>query len=394
VRLLHTSDWHLGRTLHGFSLGDAQATAVDAVVTTAIEQSVDVVVVAGDVFDRAVPPVESLRVLNDALTRLASAGIIVVVVSGNHDSGDRLGTYAGLLQDGVHIVGSARSTTAIELDDEYGPVVIYPLPYLDPDAARLDLSPDGEPLERSHQAVVSAALDRISADLSQRGSIRSVVVGHAFVVGSAEAGADLVELTSESERDLTVGGVQVVPSSVFDGRGISYVALGHLHRPQQVRSGDSVIAYSGSLLRYSLSETGHDKSMIVVDFGAPGSEPVLERIPVPQARGMARLADTIDNLMGDLYAAHREDFVELAVTDDAYPERMHARLDAVFPFALIKRHQPATVATASSIGHGDARGRDPLDVMTDFLRKVTGREPTASEHEVLRSAYESVRTGA
>lgn len=402
MRLLHTSDWHLGRTLHGFSLGDAQAAAVDAIVATAIEREVDVFVIAGDVFDRAVPPVEALRVLNDALVRLAAAGIAVVVIAGNHDSGERLGTYAGLLQDGVHIVGSARVPAVIELADEHGPLAIYPLPYLDPDVARLELGAAGEPLERSHEAVVRAALDRISADLVDRDSPRAIVVGHAFVVSSAntsgeaavDAATDLSALTSESERDLTVGGVQVVPASAFEGRGLSYVALGHLHRPQRVRAAETVMAYSGSLLRYSLSEAGHDKTMLIVDIGAPGTVPTLESVPVPQARGMARLVDTIDNLIGERHADHRDDFVELVVTDDAYPERMHARLDAVFPYALVKRHQPVATATPTGSGRGDARGREPLAVMSDFLRKVTGREPSHAERAVLRAAYESVRTGA
>jgi exonuclease SbcD len=394
VRLLHTSDWHLGRTLHGFSLGDAQAAAVDAVVATAIERDVDLVVVAGDVFDRAVPPIEALRVLNDALLRLSSAGIAVVIVSGNHDSGDRLATYAGLLQGGVHIVGSTGVIgEAVEVKDEHGTVVIYPVPYLDPDSARHELGEPGEPLERSHEAVMRAALHSIAYDLASRGSPRAVLVGHAFVVPSSDPGVDASAFSSESERDLTVGGVQLVPAALFDDRGLTYVALGHLHRPQQVRTTRPSMAYSGSLLRYSLSECGQAKSVVIVEIGASGDEPVLERIEIPQTRGMARLSDTIDNLIGPDYLEHREDFVELIVTDDAYPERMHARLDAVFPYALVKRHQPVVTGMQRGSGRGDARGRQPLDVIADFLRKVTGREPTTPEIDVLRSVYESVRAG-
>jgi len=391
VRLLHTSDWHLGRTLHGFSLSDAQARAVEAIVTTAIESQVDAVLVAGDVFDRAVPPVEALRTLSDALTRLSAAGITVIIVAGNHDSGDRLGMYAGLLREGVHIVGSTDVVgDAVQLDDAYGPVLVYPVPYLDPDAARHELGAPEAPLERSHEAVMRAALDEIEADLVGRGSPRAVVVGHAFVVPSATAEADLAQFTSESERDLTVGGVQVVPSSLFDGRGLTYVALGHLHRPQQLRCVDPVIAYSGSLLRYSLSEAGQQKTAVLVELGAPGTTPALTRVDLPPGRGMARLAGTMDALMGTANLACRDDFVELVVTDDVYPERMHARLDSAFPFALVKRHRPR-LAHSSPPGRGDSRGRDPLDVVADFLRKVTGREPSGAEASVLRTVYESVR---
>jgi exonuclease SbcD len=218
-------------------------------------------------------------------------------------------------------------------------------------------------------------------------------VGHAFVVPSSDPGVDASAFSSESERDLTVGGVQVVPAALFDDRGLTYVALGHLHRPQQVRTTRPSMAYSGSLLRYSLSECGQVKSVVIVEIGASGDEPVLERVEIPQTRGMARLSDTIDNLMGPDYLEHHQDFVELIVTDDAYPERMHARLDAVFPYALVKRHQPVVRGMQGGSGRGDARGRQPLDVMADFLRKVTGREPTTPEIDVLRSVYELVRAG-
>ena len=402
MRLLHTSDWHLGRTLHGFSLRDAQEAAVGAIVALAVDRSVDAVVVAGDVFDRAVPPVESIRLLNDALLRLDEAGITTIVTSGNHDSGDRLTTYAALLRDRVHLVGSVSGVgRPITLADQHGPVLVYALPYLDPDAARHELAVDGGPLERSHAAVVGEALDRIAADLGQwPAGTRAVVVGHAFVADVAladVADADVAvsdvavpdDLTSSSERDLSIGGVQVVPSALFADRGLAYVALGHLHRPQVVGSVDVPIRYSGSLLRYSLSEAAHEKSVTVVDIDAAGQVNV-EVVAIPQPRGMARLTGTIDELLGDAFAVHREDFVELVVTDPVYPERMHARLAERFGWILTAVHRPVSSALPMAAGRGDARGRDPLDVMADFFRKVTEREPSESEVDVLRQALESV----
>ena len=392
MRILHTSDWHLGRTLHGFSLREAQEQAVAHVVDLAISRGVDLVIVAGDVFDRAVPPVESLRLLNEALVRLDSAGITTIITSGNHDSGDRLASYSALLRDRVRIVGSiAEVGVPVELADEFGPVLVYPLPFLEPDTARQALGAEGEPLERSHEAVMTAALDVVAADLAQRGGPRAIAGGHAFVadVGepSGDAGAPaLQDLTSTSERDLSVGGVQVVPARVFAGRGLQYVALGHLHRPHTVRLADPVAVYSGSLLRYSLSEAAHAKSVTLIEMGRPGSAPVIETVALPEGRGMARLSGTIDDLLGEDHRVHRDDFVELVVTDAEYPERMHARLDAVFPWALTKVHEPLGAPVPVTGERGDARGRDPVDVMSQFFRKVTGRE--LSE---LRSTYESVR---
>lgn len=330
MRLLHTSDWHLGRSLHGLSLIDAQAAAVDRLVSQAVERNVDLFVVAGDIFDRAVPPIEALRILNDAVARLNDSAIAVVLIAGNHDSGERLSTYSSVLREGVWVVGDTEAlATPIVLRDEFGEVLVYALPFLDPDLVRHGLG-DDEPLERSHDAVMARALELIEADRAERGDLRSVAIGHAFVV------AGQVPDVSESERDLSIGGVQSVPVSRF-GRSFDYVALGHLHRPQQV--GTPTVRYSGSLLRYSFSEAGHSKSFLVVDIGAPGSEVEIEQVEIAQPRPMTRLKGTMASLLSDENLEARDHFVELVVTEESYPERMHARLDDAFPFALRKEFE-------------------------------------------------------
>ena len=395
MRLLHTSDWHLGRSLHSTSLHAAQEQAVGFIVDLAVTESVDCIVIAGDVFDRAIPPIESLRLLNRAIDALAAAGVTVIITAGNHDSGDRLATYSGVLAEGVHLVGSLDAVgTSVTLEDEFGPVLVYPLPYLEPDVARVSLSGDDEPLERSHEAVMRAAVDLIRRDLAGLPvpTPRAVAIGHAFVanVRRPEEWTDAGGTTSESERDLTVGGVQVVPAGVFEGAGLQYVALGHLHRGHEVSGGDTIVRYSGSLLRYSFSEAAHDKHVVIVDIGAPGSACEIREVSLPQPRPMSRLRDPIDALLSDTYAHARDHFVELVVTDDAPPERMHARLDAVFAYALRKSHEPANRISLER-DRGDARGKEPLDVIADFLRKVTGAVPDDAQLAILRAGYEECR---
>jgi exonuclease SbcD len=395
VRFLHTSDWHLGRSLHSTSLHAAQEQAVNFIVDLAVTESVDCIVIAGDVFDRAIPPIESLRLLNRAIDALAEAGVTVIITAGNHDSGDRLATYSGVLTEGVHLVGSLDSVgTPVTLEDEFGPVLVYPLPYLEPDVARVSLSGDDEPLERSHEAVMRAAVDRIRRDLADCPvpAPRAVAIGHAFVanVRRPEEWTDASGITSESERDLTVGGVQVVPAGVFEGVGLQYVALGHLHRGHEVSGGDTIVRYSGSLLRYSFSEAAHDKHVVIVDIGAPGTACEIRVVSLPQPRPMSRLRDSIDALLSDTYAHARDHFVELVVTDDAPPERMHARLDAVFAYALRKSHEPANRVSLER-DRGDARGKEPLDVIADFLRKVSGAVPDDAQLAILRAGYEECR---
>lgn len=381
MRLLHTSDWHLGRTLHGLSLIEAQRDAVDLLVREAIDREVDLFVVAGDVFDRAVPPIEALRILNDAVLRLSEASISVVIIAGNHDSGERLSTYSSVLRAGVWVVGDTENLASpIVLADEFGEVLIYALPFLDPDLVRHELGAD-EPLERSHDAVMSRAVELIAEDRAVRGNPRSIAIGHAFIVAGA------APEVSESERDLSIGGVQSVPVSRF-ADVFDYVALGHLHRPQQV--GGSSVRYSGSLLRYSFSEAGHGKSFLVIDVGAAGAEPVIEQVEIPQPRPMSRLRGSMDELISDSHEAAREHFVELIVTEESYPERMHARLDAVFPFALRKEFE-STMRLDAQAPRGDARGRDPLDVVRDFLDSAGVTTDGDGDLALVRAVYERVR---
>lgn len=381
MRLLHTSDWHLGRSLHGFSLIEAQREAVSSLVDQAIAREVDLFIVAGDVFDRAVPPIEALRILNEAVARLHAASIPLILIAGNHDSGERLSTYSSVLRDGVWVIGDTTSiATPLVLRDEFGEILIYALPFLDPDLVRHELG-DEEPLERSHDAVMTRALDLISADRAERGNPRSIAIGHAFVVAG-----DPPEV-SESERDLSIGGVQSIPASRF-ADSFDYVALGHLHRPQQ--AGDPRIRYSGSLLRYSFSEAGHEKSFLIVDIGAPGVAISVDRVEIIQPRPMSRLRGSMDDLLGEAHAEHRDHFVELIVTEESYPERMHARLDAVFPFSLRKEFE-STRQAVSAAARGDARGRDPLEVIRDFLESTGVTIDQTTDLDIVREVYERVR---
>src|SRR4051794_30760973 len=217
MRLLHTSDWHLGRAFHRASMLDAQAGFTGHLVTTVRERGVDAVVVSGDVYDRAVPPLAAVELFDDALHRLAGLGVPTIMISGNHDSARRLGVGAGLLgRAGVHLrTDPARCATPVLLSDEHGEVAFYGLPYLEPALVKDEFQASGP----SHEAVLGAAMDRVRADLSGRpAGTRSVVLAHAFVTGGK---------ASDSERDITVGGGAAVPADVFSG--VDYVALGHLH---------------------------------------------------------------------------------------------------------------------------------------------------------------------
>ena len=242
MRLLHTSDWHLGRAFHRVNMLGAQAEFIGHLVTTVRERAVDAVVVSGDVYDRAVPPLAAVELFDDALHRLAGLGVPTVMISGNHDSARRLGVGAGLIgRAGIHLrTEPSASGTPVVLADGDGDVAFYGLPYLEPALVKDEFGVE----KAGHEAVLAAAMDRVRADLAARApGTRSVVLAHAFVTGGEP---------SDSERDITVGGVAAVPAGVFDG--VDYVALGHLHGCQTLTDR---VRYSGSPLPYSFSEAAH-----------------------------------------------------------------------------------------------------------------------------------------
>jgi exonuclease SbcD len=376
MRLLHTSDWHLGRSLHRADLLGAQAAFVDHLVDTVRAEHVDTVLVAGDVYDRALPPVEAVGLFDEALHRLTDAGARVVLISGNHDSAARLGVNARLLdRAGVHLRTRVDGVAdPVLVADEHGPVVLYPLPYLEPAAVAAEL-PGG-----THAAVLGAALDAVRADLAGRGPVRSVVLAHAWVHGGA---------ASDSERDVSVGGVAAVSAALFED--FDYVALGHLHGPQTLAPH---LRYSGSPLAYSFSEAGHAKGSWLVEVGAGGLAHV-EQVPAPVARRLSVLRGTLPELLADVvHEGAVADFVSVTLTDAARPEAAMDRLRTRFPHTLVLTWEPAEVS-------GDQRGyrqrlvgRSDLELSVDFVSHVRGTAAEDAEAHLLEQAFEAVRIGA
>ena len=405
MKILHTSDWHLGRKIATHDMHEHQENALDFLVEKAIEHQVAAVLVSGDVFDGPVPNVDSMRILNKVLTRLHEAGIISILTAGNHDQADRLALNSNLMLDRVHIVGSSNVLDyLVEIEDEHGPVVIYPVTFLWPDDERHKLAKGEEPLPRTHLAVTSAVVETIKSDLAERktvnSNVRAVVMAHSFVTkgGHSPAETATAEVCCDSERDLSIGGVQTIPSDLFDG--IDYVALGHLHRPQIVNTTEhskALIRYSGSLLRYSLSEVNHEKSFVIVDLGHPDKKIDIELVPIPQGRAMARLRDTLENLLSDKYAKHRKDFVELITTDKERPDHLFDRLKNTFEAILSHHHIPEgqDVVGIKDAKVVDLSKREPLDILSDFVMRVTGFAASDDERQVLRVALEkSEESGA
>ncbi|WP_347057891.1 exonuclease SbcCD subunit D C-terminal domain-containing protein [Blastococcus sp. HT6-30] len=371
MRLLHTSDWHIGRTLHGTDLLAEQEAVLSGLAAVVTAERVDVVVVAGDVYDRAVPSADATGVLDRVVGRLLATGARVVLTPGNHDSARRLGTFSGLLSAaGLHVRAvTPRLDEPVLLADEHGEVAVYGIPYLEPEVARHEL---GVPAARGHEAVLREAMDRVRADLFLRPGARSVVLAHAFVGGG---------LASESERDICVGGVDLVPARVFDG--VDYVALGHLHRPQTL---STRMRYSGSPLAYSFGEAGQQKQAWLVDLDADGLAEV-RAVPLPTPRALSVLTGTLEELLAEpALAAAEQHFVSARLTDPIRPADPMRRLQERFPFCVHLDWAGAGAATEGGSYQERMKGRSALDVAGEFVSHVRGVPATAAERELLARA--------
>jgi exonuclease SbcD len=373
MRILHTSDWHLGRSFHREGMLTHQAAFVDHLLEVVDAERVDLVVVAGDIYDRALPHVDAVRLADETLARLAASRAKAVLTSGNHDSAQRLGFSSRLIDAaGVFIrTDSGAVGTPVLLEDEHGPVAVHGIPYLDPDSVREPWGLRG----RSHEAALTEAMRRIRADLDGRGpGTRSVVLAHAFVAGAEP---------SDSERDISVGGVSIVPTSVFDG--IDYAALGHLHGRHTLTES---VRYSGSPLAYSFSEATHRKGSWLVDLDRDGLA-AAEFVEAPVPRPLARLHGPLAELLADpALSVHEESWVQATLTDDVRPQQAMDRLRARFPHTLVLGFEPAS-GGGPAVPAARLQGRSDHDIALDFVAEMRGAAATDEESALLRDALDA-----
>lgn len=379
MRVLHTSDWHLGRSFHREGMLGAQAGYIDHLIDVVRDERVDLVVVAGDIYDRALPNVDAVALLHEALERLRDTGVRTVLISGNHDSARRLGFGAGLMDAaGIHIRTDTEAlATPVACEDEYGPVVVYGIPYIEPELVRVPWGLD----ERSHTAALTHAMGRVHADLAERpGGTRSLVLAHAFVTGGE---------ASDSERDISVGGSAIVPASTFDG--VDYAALGHLHG-RQTLGDDGRVRYSGSPLAYSFSEEHQVKGGWLVEIGPSGvKDATFVAAPVP--RPIARVRGRLDDLLtGAAWASYEDHWLQVTLIDPDRPEAAMERLRERFPHTLVLAFEPEggdrpyDDSWASRVAE-----RSETDIALDFVAAMRGSDADDDERDLLFRAFEAVR---
>jgi len=377
MRILHTSDWHLGRIFCGVHLTGEQEHVLEKLLDVIKDGGIDAVVIAGDVFDRAVPPVEAVNLLDDVLNRIVfGLKKPVIAIAGNHDSPDRLAFGKSFFSSsGLYVFGQAgREADCVVLEDRYGEVAFCPIPYAEAPFVRDALSDEEI---TSHEAAMAALVRR--AEAASAGYRRRVAVAHTFVTGGQ---------ASESERPLAVGGAAEVPAGLFSAFG--YTALGHLHRPQKLPGG---VVYSGSLLKYSFDEANHKKSAFIVEMDALGTVS-LETVELKPERDVRILRGALEEIIraseGD---PARQDYVKALLTDEGVLFDAMGRLRHAYPNALEIEREILTAPGSLKGISGDYRRFTDFELFCDFYSQVTGKPLGEESLPMLRAVLEEARRG-
>ena len=388
MKILHTSDWHLGRTFHRSPLTREHQQFIDELLNYVHAEGINTLLISGDVYDSTIPTAESTTLLDQALTRLMRAGVQVILSSGNHDSFRRLSYGAAFFEaSGVHLRTSLEDATRpVELTDGTLRVHVYAIPYLAP---RLHATALG--VDPTHHAVLGAVTDAIRTDAAERhargeGADRIIVMSHA-TVSDTTASADTTP-RSDSERDISVGGIDWVPASLFDG--FDYVALGHIHKRYPVTH---TIRYSGSPLGFSFSEEHNRNGAYLIELNT-GEEPAINSHEWATRVHMKTLRGTMEQLLNSPEHTDYEQgyYCRIELTDETLPvgavDRLRSRYETISHFSY-RSTQPAAEKPAAAQPTRDA---DPVETFDQFHQYVRNRPLTSEERDVITTLSDHIKS--
>lgn len=395
MKILHTGDWHIGKIVNEFSMLEDQAHALEQMIALAREEKPNVIIIAGDIYDRSIPPVEAVALLDRIFnTVLLELQIPILAIAGNHDSAERLSFGSSLLnKNGLYIAGKFdKEPRRVTVEGPHGPVNFYLLPYTDPKELRHIL---GDEEIASHDIAMQKIIQKIKGDLVA-GSI-NVLVAHGYITnfqeesneeeGQAVTKAEAV-ITSDSERPLSIGGTDMINGRHFDC--FHYTALGHLHGPQKI--GNDRIRYSGSLLKYSFSETNHKKGFTLVNIDADGEVSIDHREISPR-RDMRIIKGPLKELIDPATYAETnlQDYIHAILTDQEELVDPISKLRAVYPNIMSLARETNAMReeskTAASAGY---KTKSKLALFDEFYRVITGKELDDRRYTVISEVIEAV----
>lgn len=386
MKILHTADWHLGKYLKNFSLLEEQKYILEELKKIIQQEQPDVILLAGDIYDRSVPPAEAVDLFDKTIEQIIlDWKIPIIAIAGNHDSIERIDYFNNILtHQGFHIVGGLTLPIhPIILKDEFGEIYFYPIPYTEPKYWQYiyEKSTNEKINIDSHEEIMKMIIEEIFK--AHPKDKRAVFIGHLFVQGGQE---------SESERQLTVGGASVVNYHLFEN--FQYTALGHLHAPQKFNEGQ--LQYSGSLLKYSASEASHKKGVVLLDLGKDKIEHSTF-IPLIPQKDLWVVTGKIENrefhLIEDYFQPKREDFLEVKLQNEEIVPNAMQIIQQKFPNTLGIRWQKRgnLSSTPSQLNISDLEKMNDLDLFQSFYKNLKGEEMKKEEKDILSDTIKELQ---
>lgn len=384
MKFFHLSDLHIGKQLHRYNLKEDQQVILKEVITYAKELRPDAIVIAGDIYDKSVPSAEAVNVFDEFLTDLSeiTPEIPILIISGNHDSPDRL-KYASeiLKRHHIYLAGNVpeRPEEHIEkvtLHDAYGEVDFYLLPFMKPAYVK-NIFVDGTP--ETYSDAVKEIIKREKIDYKDK---RNVLVSHQFYVGEKAESPE----TCDSEV-FSVGGIDNV--DIGSVKEFDYVALGHLHGAQCI--GKPEIRYCGTLLKYSVSESTQNKSLTVVTLKAKGEKPEIENYPLHPLRDVRKKKGTLDEIIKEAQETEKDDYISITLTDEIDPYKPKEQLERIFSHILEIRVDNQRTRTKLKEMDEELVMKDPFTSFAEFYKEMQGREMNTQEETIMKEIFDNVK---
>lgn len=384
MKFFHLSDLHIGKQLHRYNLKEDQEVILKEVITYAKELRPDAIVIAGDIYDKSVPSAEAVNVFDEFLTDLSeiTPEIPILIISGNHDSPDRL-KYASeiLKRHHIYLAGNVpeRPEEHIEkvtLHDAYGEVDFYLLPFMKPAYVK-NIFVDGTP--ETYSDAVKEIIKREKIDYKDK---RNVLVSHQFYVGEKAESPE----TCDSEV-FSVGGIDNV--DIGSVKEFDYVALGHLHGAQCI--GKPEIRYCGTLLKYSVSESTQNKSLTVVTLKAKGEKPEIENYPLHPLRDVRKKKGTLDEIIKEAQETEKDDYISITLTDEIDPYKPKEQLERIFSHILEIRVDNQRTRTKLKEMDEELVMKDPFTSFAEFYKEMQGREMNGEEETIMKEIFDKAK---
>lgn len=371
MKIFHTADWHLGKLVQGVYMTEDQRLVLSQFIKAIEVEKPDVVIIAGDLYDRAIPPAEAVNLLDDLLAEIVlKHQTPVLSIAGNHDSPGRLNFGSNIMKEtGLHIVGQLmKDFKSVILSDDYGEVEFHLIPYMDPSQVRFILEDD---TITSHQLAMEKIVEAIERQMDS--TKRHVLIGHAFVTPQGRE----EENTSESERPLAIGGAEYVDASLF--KSFQYTALGHLHQAHYVQN--ETIQYAGSPLKYSISEEHHKKGFLIVDLDGEGNVQVEKRLLTPN-RDMRTVVGYLNDI---LQHSPSEDYIFVKLLDETPVLSPMEQIRTVYPNAMhVERKGFQSIGLGKTEGQISRHKMDDFTLFESFYKEVKGQSPTEETKELFK----------